>query len=109
MMKKIRLVFLASGVFLFLLLGMYWTHITYLKVDVLLYSAIADSLLATTTTVILLLVWSKSKIFTLLEKLQLIIIWLLCGYILAISIPTLIDRSLSFYILEKIQQRGGGI
>jgi hypothetical protein len=39
----------------------------------------------------------------------LIIIWLLLGYAIAISIPTVIDRSLSFYILEKIQQRGGGI
>jgi hypothetical protein len=35
--------------------------------------------------------------------------WLLLGYGFAISVPTVIDRSLSFYILEKIQQRGGGI
>jgi hypothetical protein len=38
-----------------------------------------------------------------------IFIWLLLGYAFAISIPTVIDRSLSFYILEKLQQRGGGI
>ena len=31
------------------------------------------------------------------------------GYTLALSIPAVIDRSLSFYILEKLQQRGGGI
>jgi hypothetical protein len=31
------------------------------------------------------------------------------GYAFAISVPTVIDRSLSFYILEKIDQRGGGI
>ena len=43
------------------------------------------------------------------EKFQLIVIWLIAGYALAISVPTVIDRSLSFYILEKIQQRGGGI
>ena len=36
-------------------------------------------------------------------------IWLLIGYSLAISVPTVIDRSLSFYILEKLDQRGGGI
>jgi hypothetical protein len=36
-------------------------------------------------------------------------IWLLLGYSFAISVPTVIDRSLSFYILEKLQQRGGGI
>ena len=33
----------------------------------------------------------------------------LLGYIFAISLPTVIDRSLSFYILEKLQQRGGAI
>ena len=27
------------------------------------------------------------------------------GYVIAISLPTVIDRSLSFYILEKLQQR----
>jgi hypothetical protein len=31
------------------------------------------------------------------------------GYTLALSIPAVIDRSLSFYFLEKLQQRGGGI
>ena len=38
-----------------------------------------------------------------------LVIYLLIGYALAISVPTVIDRSLSFYILEKIQDRGGGI
>jgi hypothetical protein len=43
------------------------------------------------------------------ERAQLLVIMLLAGYALAISVPTVIDRSLSFYILEKLQQRGGGI
>ena len=108
-MKKILLALLISGIFLFQLLVTFWVHVTYFEVNVLLYSAIADSLIATSTTVILLVIWNKTKIFTFFEKLQLTIIWLLAGYVLAISVPTLIDRSLSFYILEKIQQRGGGI
>jgi hypothetical protein len=45
----------------------------------------------------------------LFERAQLLVIMLLAGYALAISVPTVIDRSLSFYILEKLQQRGGGI
>jgi len=32
-----------------------------------------------------------------------------CGYIFAITVPTVIDRSLSAYFLEKIVQRGGGV
>ena len=108
-MKKILLAILTSGLFLFLLLLTYWVHVRYFEVNVLLYSAIADSLLATLITFTLLLIWNKSKIYNVFEKSQLFIIWLLTGYAVAISIPTLIDRSLSFYILEKIQQRGGGI
>jgi hypothetical protein len=49
------------------------------------------------------------RLFSQLEKVQILLINILIGYIFAISIPTVIDRSLSFYILEKLQQRGGGI
>jgi hypothetical protein len=31
---------------------------------------------------------------------------MLSGYIFAISVPTIIDRSFSMYILEKLQQQG---
>ena len=108
-MKKCFLILLASALFLFLLLGTYWVRVTYFKVNVLLYSAITDGVMATIGAVVMLLLWPRFRIFNSFEKLQLAIIWLLCGYIFAISIPTVIDRSLSFYILEKIQQRGGGI
>src|SRR5690606_37013811 len=46
---------------------------------------------------------------TALERGQLLVIWLLLGYAFAISVPTVIDRSLSFYLLEKLDQRGGAI
>jgi len=88
---------------------MYWLHVTYLRVDVVLYSAIADSILATVIAAGFLYLWRGFNIFNGFEKLQLAAIWFLGGYIFSISIPTVIDRSLSFYILEKIQQRGGGI
>jgi hypothetical protein len=68
-----------------------------------------DVILANT---FILIIFSKIKffsVFNIFEKIQLIVICLLVGYGLAISVPTVIDRSLSFYILEKIEQRGGGI
>ena len=40
---------------------------------------------------------------------MLLCIWFLSGYAFAVSVPTVLDRSLSFYLLEKLQQRGGGI
>jgi hypothetical protein len=38
------------------------------------------------------------------EKFLIIIILLQLGYNLIISVPTIIDRSLSFYLLEKINE-----
>ncbi|WP_137890761.1 hypothetical protein [Ramlibacter sp. 2FC] len=108
-MKKIYMAVLATALFVVFLLGTYWVHVAYFRVDVVLYSAIADGVLATAFAAALLFAWRRFNIFNGFEKLQLASIWLLGGYIFAISIPTVIDRSLSFYILEKIQQRGGGI
>ena len=106
---KLTRALIASAAFLIILLIVYYVHINYFKVDVVFYAAVADGVLASFIAGVAL-VWLK--LFRPLggfEKFQLISIWLLAGYALAISVPTVIDRSLSFYILEKIQQRGGGI
>jgi len=108
-MKKIYFSLMATLIFILLLLSIYWLHVTYFRVDVVLYGAIADGMLATFVSASLLHRWRGFNIFNSFEKLQLALIWFLGGYIFAISIPTVIDRSLSFYILEKLQQRGGGI
>jgi hypothetical protein len=108
-MKKFYTALLATTWFLVLLLSIYWVHVVYFKVNVLLYSALADCVLAVIGAVFIQLTWRRLSIFNNFEKFQLAIIWLFGGYIFAISVPTVIDRSLSLYILEKIQQRGGGI
>lgn len=100
---------LASMLFVAALLGVYYLHITFFKVNVVFYSAILDGVLATGVTAIILFGWRYFRIFNPFEKIQMIFLWLLAGYIFAISVPAVIDRSLSFYILEKLQQRGGGI
>lgn len=106
---KLTRALIASAVFLIILLIVYYFHINYFKVDVVFYAAIADGVLASFIAGVAL-VWLKLfRPLGSFEKFQLISIWLLAGYALAISVPTVIDRSLSFYILEKIQQRGGGI
>ena len=79
------------------------------ELDVVFYAAIADGIIAATIAGILLLSIGYFRILSGFEKLQLIVIWLISGYAIAISVPAVIDRSLSFYILEKLQQRGGGI
>ena len=107
-MKYLKLV-IATAVYAILLLTIYVLHVRYMPVNVVFYSAILDAVLATILAITLVATVRWFKVFTRFETLQLCCIWLLLGYSFAISVPTVIDRSLSFYILEKLQQRGGGI
>jgi hypothetical protein len=106
---KITKALLLVGIFFLILCVIYFLHIKYFQVDVVFYSALNDVILAVALIALLI---ARNKFFSLFntfEKIQLILIFMLAGYGLAISVPTVIDRSLSFYILEKINQRGGGI
>jgi hypothetical protein len=99
----------ATAAFLIILLIIYYVHITFFKVDVVFYASITDGVLASILAGIAVV---RLKFFRRLgdfEKLQLIAIWAVSGYAMAISVPTVIDRSLSIYVLEKIQQHGGGV
>lgn len=106
---KISKACLASLLFLMLLIGVYWIHMRFFKVDVVFYASIADACIAAAITAAVVFGARYFSLFTGFEKILLVVVWLLSGYSLAISLPTVIDRSLSFYILEKLQQRGGGI
>lgn len=107
-MKYLKL-FCSTFCFGLLLLATYFIHVTYFKVGVVFYSALFDAVIASFLALIIIYRVKWFKVFTPFEALQLLLIWLLLGYSFAISVPTVIDRSLSFYILEKLQQRGGGI
>lgn len=95
--------------FVTLLVGINLIHNRFFTVDVVLYAAIGDSVIAAIVTAVLFFIIPYFSIFDGFEKSLLLVILLLAGYSYAISVPTVIDRSLSFYILEKLQQRGGGI
>ena len=95
---------LASLVFLVILLSIYLIHMRYFHVNVVLYSSILDGCLAVIVSGGLLFGLNYFNVLNTFEKLQLTLIWLLLSYAFAITIPTVIDRSLSFYILEKIHQ-----
>jgi hypothetical protein len=106
---KIKKSLIASCLFLFLLLIFYIIHIKFFRVNVVFYAAIFDGLLASFVASGLLFKVRYFSLFNVFEKVQMAAIWILLSYAFAISVPTVIDRSLSFYILEKLQQRGGGI
>lgn len=106
---KLLKFFVSTILFGVLLLLAYWAHVTFLKVNVVFYAAMFDGVIATGLMLLFVSFFKWLKVFTAFEKMQLGLCWLLLGYAYAISIPTVIDRSLSFYTLEKLQQRGGGI
>ena len=108
-MRKFIETTVATIAFILILFIVYYIHVTYLRVNVVFYAAIADAFIAAALSTLLIYF---SKFFSQLggyEKFLLVTIWLLSGYAFAISVPTVLDRSLSFYILEKLQQRGGAI
>ncbi|HEX5958005.1 MAG TPA: hypothetical protein VFY92_05025, partial [Hyphomicrobiaceae bacterium] len=98
-----------TALFVAILLGVYVLHINYIRVNVIFYAALGDTAIAAAVTAAVALATRHRFCLSLLEVMLLAIIWLLGGYSFAISGPALIDRSLSFYILEKLEQRGGGI
>lgn len=97
-------------VFLLTYFLIYFIHISFFNIKVVFYSALLDAFLAAIVTCFLLFKFFSNSInFSRFESFQLLLIMLLLGYSIAISGPTVIDRSLSFYILEKIRQYGGTI
>jgi len=99
----------AAALFLIIFGAIHYVHFRFMLVNVVLFSAVLDGLLATLITCVILFTNRFFSTVQVSEKILLSVIFLLTCYTLALSIPAVIDRSLSFYILEKLQQRGGGI
>lgn len=107
-MKYFRLI-CATAFYLAILSVVWLLIINFFKVDVVFYSAIWAAVIAVMVQAALVFTTPLLRELSSVEKFQQLISCVLLGYIMAISVPTVIDRSLSFYILEKLQQRGGGI
>lgn len=85
-------------------------HFQLFTVRVVLYDTLFDALLAAAIVSALYYLYLRHRLnLKGAEGPLCIFVGLLIGLIYAISIPTVIDRSLSIYILEKIDQRGGSI
>lgn len=108
-MNKYLRALIPSVVYVVALLAIYYIHMRYFRVNVVFYATILDAVIGAVLVIGAFATLRWFREFTGLEVAQLILIWLLGGYAFAISVPTVIDRSLSFYILEKLEQRGGGI
>ena len=109
LLKKILRGITLVILYLILLTIVNFVHMRYFKVDVVFYSALLDCMIALILLTLTVFAFKITAIFSSFELIQLFFSCLLLGYILAISVPTVIDRSLSFYILEKLEQSGTGI
>jgi hypothetical protein len=99
----------AGFIFLIILFIVHYIHFRHLRVNVVFFSAVMDGFIAAAITCLIVFLHRFFEVFRSSEKILLSVIFMITGYTLALSIPAVIDRSLSFYFLEKLQQRGGGI
>ncbi len=84
-------------------------HFRLLPVNVVFYTALQDG--ALTVALCALISWYgvfRRRVDRLCFA-QTVLIMALGAYVYAISVPTVIDRSFSMYILEKLHQQGGGL
>jgi hypothetical protein len=94
------LLFLAINIF----------HFRFFPVHVVLYDSLIDVVIAAVASVVFyLLLRRRLRMINIYEAGLCIALTVLIAVNYSVSVPTIIDRSLSVYILEKLQQRGGSI
>lgn len=85
-------------------------HFLFLPVGVVLYDTAFDMVVGVGLAAgVAWFVFRRSALLNALETTLCLTLAMVIGLAYAISVPTVIDRSLSIYILEKLDQRGGGI
>jgi hypothetical protein len=98
------------ALYLLLFLCISIVHFRLLPVTVVLYAALFDAVLAAVTTMTIVFGVLRRRLpITSAEIALSLCVGVLLAVIYSIMVPTLIDRSLSVYVLEKLQQHGGGI
>lgn len=109
-LKKFLTIILLIGLYLLLFAGLNIVHFRLLPVAVVLYAALFDALLAAALATALVFALPRQQLSTTVSEIMLsLCVGFLIAVIYSIMVPTLIDRSLSLYMLEKLHQYGGGI
>jgi hypothetical protein len=109
MMKKAVRALVGIVSYIVILLATYYINIRFFRVNVVGFTALVDAVIAAVIAGALLFVLKWFRAMEKFERVLLVVIYLLGGFGFAVAIPTVIDRSLSLYILQKLDQRGGGI
>lgn len=109
MKNKLLLFLLALTLYIAIFFLIYIIHIHFFGIDVILYASLMDSFIALFFFLMIFFYSGLFKTYNYFETLTTSCILLLLGYSFSITVPTVIDRSLSLYYLEKIRQHNGAI
>lgn len=109
LIDKSRSLLIISAILIGAFLPVHLIHFKYLEVDVILYAALKDVGFSLLISLPFLYFFRAHIVLSKLEQTLILACFLLGGYVYAITIPTVIDRSLSIYILEKINQHDGSV
>ena len=108
-LRKVTGVGVLVGIFLVLIVAINTIHFRFFPVNVVLYDTLKDVLIAGAISGVVYYVALRRRLdLSGTEAALSLSIGLLIGAFYSVSVPTVIDRSLSIYILEKLEQRGGG-
>ena len=108
MFLKFKSFFALLFLYNLLLIFIYWLYIQFFQVNVVLFASIYCVFFAL-IPIVIWFIFHRRPLLNRFEKMLILMLFILYGYSVALSLPTVIDRSLSFYILEKLNQRGGSI
>jgi hypothetical protein len=99
---------IALYLMLFLCIGI--VHFRFLAVTVVLYAALLDAALAAVVTAVIAFGPLRPRLTATAAEIALsLCLGVLLAVLYSIMVPTLIDRSLSLYMLEKLHAHGAGI
>jgi hypothetical protein len=108
-MKKINTFFVGLFIYIVLMLFCCLVSLRFLMFSVTLYGSIFGSFVAALISLLILGKLKFFRIFSSFEKYLIISIFLLVGYSYSITIPTIIDRSLTIYMLGELKNSPSGI
>jgi hypothetical protein len=108
---KLMATFILLFLSFILFLVIFKLHVSLIEIQVVLFASLTDALIASIilTSFVFLNKSSINKFFNTFEKIMIILVFALLSYIFSFSFPALIDRSLSFYILERLDESSLGI
>jgi hypothetical protein len=108
--KRFLSIFGLIALYLVLFLCISVVHFRLVPVTVVLYAALFDAVLAAATMAAIAVGLLRRRLPTTSAEIALALcVGVLLAVIYSIMVPTLIDRSLSIYVLEKLHQHRGGI